>query len=438
MKDFIDYNLASLSYMLLFYIFYQLFLSNDTEYGRNRIYLLTTLMLSLLLPLVTVRISSPLPLLEAGSRIEEIIGLGEITVRPGGATAGSGSPASILVILYLAGAVISASMLAVVFIRLIAIKRKGTPAGPGIFTVPLRSSAGFSAMGLIFIDSSLDREAMEKIIEHEKKHISHNHFNDLLLVRVISVIFWFNPIVYLFLHALKSIHEFQVDAEVIENGEDITSYRRLILNQVFKTELFTIQSAFSGHTPIKKRFIMMTKEKSGKLSGLKFLILLPAFAALFMLFSCTNDIMDEEMNNPAGDNASEIELVEIPNTDVKPVSTPPKSGFIPEGDEIFVVVEDMPTFQGGDINKFRAWVQNNVSYPEIASENGIQGKVFVAFVVNTAGKVGDIWIMRGVDPSLDNEVIRTIENSPDDWTPGKQRGQEVNVRFSMTVNFQLQ
>jgi TonB family protein len=437
MKDFIDYNLASLSYMLLFYIFYQLFLSSDTEYGRNRIYLLTTLLLSLALPLVTVRINSPLPLVEAGSRIQEIIGLGEVTVFPGGETGGSGSPASILLILYMAGAAISASLLAIVFIRLMAIKRKGTPAGPGIFTVPLRSSAGFSAMGLIFIDSSLDKEAREKIIEHEKKHISHNHFNDLLLVRIIAVIFWFNPIVYLFLHALKSIHEFQVDAEVIENGEDITSYRRLIMNQVFKTELFTIQSAFSGHTPIKKRFIMMTKEKSGKLSGLKFLVLLPAFAALFMLFSCTNDVMDEEITDPDG-NPADIELVETPNTDVKPVSTPPKSGFIPEGDEIFIVVEEMPTFQGGDLNKFREWVQSNVTYPEIASENGIQGKVFVSFVINKEGKVGDIWIMRGVDPSLDDEVIRTIENSPDDWTPGKQRGKEVNVRFSITVNFQLQ
>ncbi|MCA1756692.1 MAG: M56 family metallopeptidase [Bacteroidales bacterium] len=437
MKEFIDYNVASLSYMLLFYLFYQIILSSDTEYRRNRFYLLATLLLSLVLPLVTVRINSPFPLVDAGNRIQEIISLGEVTIVPGSETVGSDSPVSILLMLYLSGAAISASLLAIVFIRLMAIKRKGTPAGPGIYSVPLRSSSGFSAMGLIFIDSSLDKEAREKIIEHEKKHVNHNHFNDLLLVRIIAVIFWFNPIVYLFLHALKSIHEFQVDAEVIENGEDITSYRRLILNQVFNTELFTIQSAFSGHTPIKKRFIMMTKEKSGKLSGLKFLALLPAFAALFMLFSCTNDVMDEEMNSGPDGTPADVELTEIPNTDVKPVSTPPKSGFVPEGEVIFVVVEEMPTFQGGDVKRFREWVQTNVTYPEIAAENGIQGSVYVSFVVNTEGKVGDIWIMRGVDPSLDNEVIRTIEQSPD-WIPGKQRGAEVNVRFSIAVNFQLE
>ncbi|MCA1757643.1 MAG: energy transducer TonB [Bacteroidales bacterium] len=108
-----------------------------------------------------------------------------------------------------------------------------------------------------------------------------------------------------------------------------------------------------------------------------------------------------------------------------------------EEEEIFIVVEDMPTFRGGDVNKFREWVQQRVKYPQIAAENGIQGKVYLMFVVEPDGSVSNVSIMRGVDPALDNEAIKVVQSSPK-WAPGKQRGAPVRVRFSITVNFQLQ
>jgi protein TonB len=108
-----------------------------------------------------------------------------------------------------------------------------------------------------------------------------------------------------------------------------------------------------------------------------------------------------------------------------------------EEEEIFVVVEDMPTFRGGDVNKFREWVQKRVKYPQIAAENGIQGKVFIMFVVEPDGSVSNVQIMRGVDPALDEESIKVVQSSPK-WVAGKQRGAPVRVRFSITVNFQLQ
>ena len=108
-----------------------------------------------------------------------------------------------------------------------------------------------------------------------------------------------------------------------------------------------------------------------------------------------------------------------------------------EEEEIFVVVEDMPTFRGGDVNKFREWVQKRVKYPQIAAENGIQGKVFIMFVVEPDGSVSNVSVMRGVDPALDSEAVKVVESSPK-WAAGKQRGAPVRVRFSITVNFQLQ
>lgn len=108
-----------------------------------------------------------------------------------------------------------------------------------------------------------------------------------------------------------------------------------------------------------------------------------------------------------------------------------------EEEQIFVIVEDMPGFGGGDSNKFREYIQKNLKYPDIAAENGIQGRVFVSFVVEPNGEVSNVRVVRGVDPSLDREAVRVVESSPK-WTPGKQRGKPVRVSFTFPIIFVLQ
>ncbi len=106
-------------------------------------------------------------------------------------------------------------------------------------------------------------------------------------------------------------------------------------------------------------------------------------------------------------------------------------------EEIFFIVEDMPLFNGKEHGAFREWIAANLKYPQIAAENGIQGRVFVQFVVNSEGRITGAEVVRGVDPSLDQEALRIIMGSPR-WTPGKQRGKPVNVRFTFPINFVLQ
>jgi protein TonB len=106
-------------------------------------------------------------------------------------------------------------------------------------------------------------------------------------------------------------------------------------------------------------------------------------------------------------------------------------------DEIFVIVEDMPKFRGGDINKFREWVQKRVRYPELAAENGIQGRVFSTFVVEPNGTVSNVSISRSVDALLDEAAKEAVSASPK-WEPGMQRGRPVRVRYSIPIIFQLQ
>ncbi len=108
-----------------------------------------------------------------------------------------------------------------------------------------------------------------------------------------------------------------------------------------------------------------------------------------------------------------------------------------EEGEIFVMVEDMPTFQGQDHEHFRQWIADNLRYPQRAAEAGIQGRVIVEFVVEADGSVSNVEVLRGVDTSLDQEAVRVIESSPR-WEPGEQRGEPVRVRFTFPINFVLE
>ena len=102
----------------------------------------------------------------------------------------------------------------------------------------------------------------------------------------------------------------------------------------------------------------------------------------------------------------------------------------------FQLVEEKPSFQGGDANQFSKWVNSRLVYPEIAKENGVQGRVTLQFTVEKDGTVTKVRVLRGVDPSLDKEAVRVVSMSPK-WKPGKQRDRAVPVTYTFPVIFQL-
>jgi len=105
-------------------------------------------------------------------------------------------------------------------------------------------------------------------------------------------------------------------------------------------------------------------------------------------------------------------------------------------DQVFIRVEEMPTFDGKGLGAFRNYIQSRLVYPEVARENGIEGTIFTRFVVDENGRVEKVAILRGVDPVLDKSVVQAIQESPG-WKPGKQRGKPVKVSFTMPVIFTL-
>jgi protein TonB len=107
-----------------------------------------------------------------------------------------------------------------------------------------------------------------------------------------------------------------------------------------------------------------------------------------------------------------------------------------ESAKVFFIVEDMPEFPGGEL-ALRKYISTHVKYPVIAQENGVQGKVYVTFVVGKDGSINNASIARGVDPSLDKEALRVVNGLPR-WKPGKQRGKPVNVSYTVPINFVLQ
>ena len=132
------------------------------------------------------------------------------------------------------------------------------------------------------------------------------------------------------------------------------------------------------------------------------------------------DIEDTEM-----DDETEIDFSDLAMDEEESEDAP-----------VFFIVEDMPEFPGGEA-ALRKYIAQSVKYPVIAQENGIQGRVYVSFVVNTKGKVTDVKIARGVDPNLDKEAIRVVNAMPA-WKPGKQRGKAVKVSYTVPINFVLQ
>lgn len=133
------------------------------------------------------------------------------------------------------------------------------------------------------------------------------------------------------------------------------------------------------------------------------------------------EIMDTEMNQDAMVDYTAV--YEVPEE-------------TREDGEIFMIVEEMPEFPGGE-GELQKYLASSVRYPVIAQENGIQGRVYIQFVINQRGEVTNVTILRGVDPSLDREAVRVVEAMPK-WKPGKQRNRPVRVSYTVPINFVLQ
>ncbi len=138
---------------------------------------------------------------------------------------------------------------------------------------------------------------------------------------------------------------------------------------------------------------------------------------------------DNMFQNLEDDANSGVEIMDY-------IESAPEEETVEEEAIPFQLVEEKPSFNGGDANEFSKWVNSKLVYPEIAKENGVQGRVTLQFTVNADGTVSNVKVLRGVDSSLDKEAVRVVSSSPK-WKPGKQRDRAVKVTYTFPVIFQL-
>ena len=240
---------------------------------------------------------------------------------------------------------------------------------------------------------------------------------DLLFMVMITIFQWANPFAWLIKKALKLQHEYLADKGVLNKGTNRKEYLELLISQAFGFTFSPMANNFN-HSQIKNRITMITKRKSSQKNLLRTTVALPALIALVYMFSVTFNIdLFANQNRMMDENNSSLPVLQG------------------QEDEVYTVVEQMPEFPGGEEARTKFFI-DNITYPKEALKNGIQGRVFVTFVVEKDGKITNVRVLRGIGGGCDEEAARVISLMPD-WKPGKHKGKPVRVQFNLPVQFKL-
>lgn len=293
MDNLLLYILKASAWLAFFYGFYWLFLRKETFFVLNRIYLVFTAFMTLILPLIPI--SSP-------------FGRKEIIIRPEflGFAAGpepkSPGLADILIFFYIT---VSVLLLGRFLFRLgqLAALTKGSDIQRvnGTKVVYLdRNCSTFSFFNWIFLQKShaVDKD-FNRILTHELVHIKQYHSLDIILIELLSIVLWFNPFVWPYKKSLREIHEYLADQAVIAQGCSLVGYQLLILEQHVGGKLFEFASNFRN-SQIKRRLTMLSKTESKKMSRLKFFLVLPLAVLLFLAFADSSPVIVVE-DTPSGE-----------------------------------------------------------------------------------------------------------------------------------------
>jgi TonB family protein len=236
---------------------------------------------------------------------------------------------------------------------------------------------------------------------------------------------------------MKSIHEFLADEGVLQNGISRSTYQQMILNETMGIQVNELTNHFNVSL-LKKRIAMMTKTKSKIWARSKVLFALPILLVMgFILTANSNGNLPAI--NPGAVIISQAMIVPAPDptTQDKPKQETQVKYVAPvvSSNKADQEVDKMPAYPGGDEARSKFFVET-VKYPENALKKGIQGTVFISFLVKADGSITNVKIMRGIGGGCDEEAIRVVKLMPK-WTPGELKGKPVDVEFTMPIKFAL-
>lgn len=427
------YLIKSAVAIAILYSSYWLLLRNETYFKLNRAYLILSIAISMFAPLLKFNIFE-----SSSSTLSNI--LQPITITAKGMITSNNNSLSILSIIYISGSVFftlhlltKLSRVYYLYIRFPKVQYNG------FRTVLVDSNISpFTFFSILFLSrSDFENGNITEMVIHEKAHKEQFHSLDVILLEIATIIQWFNPFIWLIRMALKSEHEFFADSKVLEKGYDKVAYQTLLFEKSLGVIGLGVTNNFN-YSLLKTRLKMMTIKKSGSKAIAKYLLSLPLILSMCLVLSTNINALAQE-------------------------------------EEVFTVVEKMPQYGNGH-DDLRMFVAKSLKYPESAAELGVQGRIYLQFIVSDKGKVKDIKVIRvsspgkemheelvvtalvknkdgkleskeyksGENPKIDqaykdleNEAIRVMKLIGD-FTPGEQGGKKVNVQYTFPITFALQ
>lgn len=430
-----DYLLKANIILALLYAFYRLFFYRDTFFQCRRATLLGIIAVSALapLPLLQMWVGS-LPQADAVGTFATEMLLPEFIVTPQ-----TGTPE--VTLLQVAGWIYAAGVFLLggrIVAQLWAIARlshrcpRREVNGTAVRALP-EGEGPFSFFRLIFVcPTGHAPEELDEILAHERTHARQVHSVDVLVGELACTLCWFNPFAWLLKREIRNNLEYLADQNVLAGGHDRRTYQYHLLGLAYHQAAATIYNNFNV-LPLKKRIRMMNKKRTRGIGRLKYLLFFPV--ATLLTAACSGN---QKQDTAEGGAMEEIVAVGygVDSVDKQPaVNMDVEAKDLVEGD-VYDMVEEQPMFPGGP-KELMNYLAKNLRYPVKAQEAGQQGRVICQFVITKEGKVANVKVVRGVSPELDAESVRVVEGMPA-WTPGKQDGKAVNVRYTLPVTFRLQ
>ena len=448
MQDFLIYDAKVAVLIVVFYMFYRLMLSRETFHRVNRVVLLLTAVASFVLPLCVITMHKTVTL-----EAVPTVSVGELQME-----IAEEEPEVwqiVLPIIFIIGVVATLGHTLVSILKVMLLIRRSErhpqPDGTILCVTGNAALAPFSWMHYIVMNRSDYEERDAAILTHERGHIRLRHSWDLLLVDLLTALQWFNPAMWMLRQDLRAIHEYEADGEVLSQGINARQYQYLLITKAASIGGYSIANGIN-HSTLKNRITMMLHKKSNRSSLLKLLVLIPIVGIALALNARTiTEYVYDDPQKPVpvkkgkksakiNMGAKQVKVVEQPKAEntTKPVEViQAKEVFTPieQMPEFFDVVEQMPEYPGG-MQELFGYLAKNIHYPKDAEDQQVEGRVIATFVVMKDGSISNTKVVKSVSPSLDEEALRVINGMPN-WIPGRQKGQAVNVKYTIPISFRL-
>jgi TonB family protein len=487
MNAMINYLLEVNVGLLFFMLVYWAVLRNETQFSFKRAYLLSALLGSLIFPLFHFNPLVSTQVIPSIGKFIPTYWLSEIVINGNGSmtTEKASSSFSIWSAIEWTYLIAILFLVALFFYRIISIAKlfanSLTYRWRNYFVSESdESKPTFSFFHFILIGQAnqLTKAEKEEILFHESIHIQKLHSLDILLVSIVGIVCWFNPIVRIYKKALVQLHEFEADARAVEN-KDVDTYCGLLAKVALQSADFPLANHFNNSLTLKR--IVMMKTMKHKIQNWKVAALVAIVPLFFFAVACQEQFKKEEnisvnselLPQQVKDELKSLEkyyddlkVLEVNEENKKTLDElgyyngkPAKDlliilsgtgakdgvGYVIIGkakslkrneSKLFDYVDEKATPIFGLESLYKD-VSYTLQYPKSARERGIEGKVFIEFVIQTNGEMSDFKVVKGIDDSIDTEALRALMQINTKWRPAIHQGEIVKMKMVLPIVFKL-